>query len=349
MTSSRIPSALSFGLALAGTVVLTACGSMRMPFSASPPAAPAAPMALSATDRYAQIVASPTRSAADKAADVRRKPQAMLAFIGAQPGMTALDISAAGGYTTELLARAIGPQGLVYGQSQPRDPSRAMPAPAAPEGGGPAPAMAGGMPAPNAMSPGMPGAMPPAAAGSMGAMSPPMPASAPMPMSPPMAGAAPMRMPPRSSATSLAERSAAMRAANVQAAPIQPVEQPFSNPVPPAAATEKLDIVTLMLNYHDFGFMGVDRAAMNRAVFAALKHGGVYVIADHAGRPGTGISESGTLHRIEEQFLIAEVEAAGFQLKSEAAFLRNPNDPRDQNTPNPPMPKDDFVVKFVKP
>jgi len=55
-----------------------------------------------------------------------------------------------------------------------------------------------------------------------------------------------------------------------------------------------------MFNYHDLGHMGVDRARMNKAVFAALKPGGMYVIADHSGRPGTGISEAGTLHRIEE-------------------------------------------------
>jgi predicted methyltransferase len=104
-----------------------------------------------------------------------------------------------------------------------------------------------------------------------------------------------------------------------------------------------------MFNYHDLGYMGVDRAQMNRAVFRALKPGAMYVIADHSGRPGTGISESGTLHRIEEAFLRREVEAAGFRLAAEGQFLRNPGDPRDQNTPNPPQPKDEFVLKFVKP
>jgi len=104
-----------------------------------------------------------------------------------------------------------------------------------------------------------------------------------------------------------------------------------------------------MFNYHDLGYQGVDRAQMNRALFQALKPGGIYVIADHAGRAGTGISESGTLHRIEEAFLRREVEAAGFRLVAEGLFLRNPNDPRDQNTPNPPQPKDEFVLKFVKP
>ena len=80
-----------------------------------------------------------------------------------------------------------------------------------------------------------------------------------------------------------------------------------------------------MFNYHDLGHMGVDRAQMNKAVFAALKPGGMYVIADHSGRPGTGISESGTLHRVEEAFLRKEVEAAGFKLVAEGNFMRNPN------------------------
>ena len=93
----------------------------------------------------------------------------------------------------------------------------------------------------------------------------------------------------------------------------------------------------------------VDRARMNRAVFAALKPGGLYVIADHSGRPGTGISESGTLHRVEEAFLRQEVESASFKLAASGNFLRNPNDPRDRNTPEPPQPKDEFVLKFVKP
>ena len=140
-----------------------------------------------------------------------------------------------------------------------------------------------------------------------------------------------------------------LKAAGIAAAPIVAVVRPFEDPVPAELADGKLDLVTLMFNYHDLGFLGVDRAAMNKAVFKALKPGGIYVIADHSGRPGTGISESGTLHRIEEAFLRKEVEAAGFKLVAEGNFLRNPNDPRDKNTPDPPQPKDEFVLKFVKP
>ncbi len=251
-----------------------------------------------------QILASPDRSAADRTNDLRRKPEEMLMFIGIRPGITALDLSAAGGYTTELLARAIGPSGIVYGQSRPRDPSRAPTPPAAPEGNSHPTAAPAATPAP------------PAAA-------------------------------PRPSPVALEARDRALRSAEVKAAPIAVVVRPFEDPVPPELAA--FDLVTLMFNYHDLGHLGVDRAAMNRAVFQALKPGGFYVIADHSGRPGTGISEAGTLHRVEEAFLRKEVEAAGFKLAAEGDFLRNPKDPRDKNTPDPPQPKDEFVLKFVKP
>jgi len=91
-------------------------------------------------ERIAEIVASPDRSDADRTNDRRRQPELMLAFIGVRPGMVAMDLAAAGGYTTELIARAVGPSGKVYGQSAPPDPNR--PKPAAPEGGA-APAPAG--------------------------------------------------------------------------------------------------------------------------------------------------------------------------------------------------------------
>src|SRR5256885_2617703 len=81
-----------------------------------------------------QILSSPDRTTADRTNDLRRKPEQMLGFIGIRPGIVAVDLSASGGYTTELLARAIGPSGKVYGQSRPRDPNRAPTPPVAPEG-----------------------------------------------------------------------------------------------------------------------------------------------------------------------------------------------------------------------
>ncbi len=252
----------------AALLLLGACSNLGAPVTESPATA------VISRERIAEIVASPDRRPADRKNDLRRKPEEMLAFIGIRPGMVVLDLSAGGGYTTELLARAVGPSGRVYGQSAPRDSA-----------------------APRLSSP-----------------------------------------------QALGERAKNPAAGNIIA-----LVRKFEDPVPPELASNALDLVTLMFNYHDLGHMNVDRGQMNRAVFAALKPGGLYVIADHAGRPGTGISESGTLHRIEEAFLRKEVEAAGFRLAGEGQFLRNPSDPRDRNTPEPPQPKDEFVLKFVKP
>ena len=130
---------------------------------------------------------------------------------------------------------------------------------------------------------------------------------------------------------------------------IIPVTQKFENPAPAEVASNALDLATMMFNYHDLGHLGVDRAQMNKVVFNALKPGGIYVIADHSGRAGTGISESGTLHRVEEAYVRKELEVAGFRLVEQGNFLRNPLDPRDKNTPEPPQPKDEFFLKFVKP
>jgi predicted methyltransferase len=65
---------------------------------------------------YEAIIASPDRSDADRQTDVRRQPAKILAFTGVKPGMKVLDMGAGGGYSTELMARAVGPSGAVYAQ-----------------------------------------------------------------------------------------------------------------------------------------------------------------------------------------------------------------------------------------
>ena len=75
--------------------------------------------------------------------------------------------------------------------------------------------------------------------------------------------------------------------------------------------------------------MNVDRAVMDRKLFAALKPGGFLVIADHSALPGQGISVGKTLHRIEESALRQEVEAAGFHVVAEGDFWRSPEDTHD--------------------
>jgi predicted methyltransferase len=68
---------------------------------------------------YAAIIAAPDRRDTDRDIDQRREPAKLLAFTGARPGMKVLDMGAGGGYSTELMARAVAPNGTVYAQNSP--------------------------------------------------------------------------------------------------------------------------------------------------------------------------------------------------------------------------------------
>jgi predicted methyltransferase len=116
---------------------------------------------------------------------------------------------------------------------------------------------------------------------------------------------------------------------------------------------EPLDAVFMVQEYHDFHIpaFNTDVARMNRAVFEALKPGGVYIVIDHSGRAGTGATEVQSLHRIEGEFLKAEVEAAGFVFEAESLALANPEDDRTINVFDPAIRgrTDQFVYRFRKP
>ena len=129
-------------------------------------------------------------------------------------------------------------------------------------------------------------------------------------------------------------------------------DRPFDDPLP--SEVKDLDAVLNVLFYHDTVWQGVDREKMNRAIFAALKPGGVYGIVDHSALPGSGLTAVESVHRIEEKVLREEIEHAGFRLVSDASFLKNPNDTRDWST-SPRVvgerrgTSDRFVLKFQKP
>jgi len=116
---------------------------------------------------------------------------------------------------------------------------------------------------------------------------------------------------------------------------------------------EPLDAVFMSQEYHDFHIpaFNTDVALMNRAIFAALKPGGVFIVIDHAGRAGTGHSEVQTLHRIEGASLRAEVEAAGFLFDGESDAVANPADDRTVNVFDAAIRgrTDQFVYRFRKP
>jgi predicted methyltransferase len=225
-------------------------------------AAPGTHDAPVSAEAYRAMLASPLRTARDHEFDARRDPVDLLQFAHVRPGMRVLDVATGGGYTSQLLALAVGPSGKLWAQT-------------------------------------------------------------------PQPGAA------------LKERLAAHPQENFIV-----VARPFDDPVPPEAVP--LDLVTLVLNYHDISYLPVDRDAMNRKIFAALKPGGHYVVIDHSALAGTGISAGKTLHRIEEAFVVAEVKRAGFVLEREGAFMRNAADTRTESSA-PPKATDKFVLRFVKP
>lgn len=220
-----------------------------------------APAQVRAQD-YAAILAASDRSDADRQNDQRRNALALLTFIGPKTGWRVLDMGAGAGYSTELMARAVGPDGKVWGQNdKPNEKLEAR-----------------------------------------------------------------LKTPAMSNA-----------AAQIH---------PFGDP---AAGLPPLDLITFLFAYHDTTYMEVDRAAMDKALFAALKPGGTLVIADHSARPEDDAKVGKLYHRIAEASVRAELEAAGFKFVASGDFLRNPDDPRTAIVFRSPIKVDEFVLRFEKP
>lgn len=265
-------------------LILLGCGGTHPPPSlAAAPSASAAPAtapAASTTEVRGpaqtpaqNVVAAADRSEADRALDAGRKPAELLAFLGVRPGMRVADLAAGGGYTTELLARAVGDTGTVYGQNT-------------------------------------------------------------------------------KFILGFAEKPWSERLALPVMKKVVRIDSEFDEPLP--ANVKDLDLVTLVLFYHDTVWLETDRPRMNRNIFAALKSGGVFAIVDHSAKAGEGVSVVKTLHRIEESVVKAEVTQAGFVLDAEADFLRVPDDTRDWSaSPRTAGERrghsDRFVLRFKKP
>ncbi len=197
------------------------------------------------------VVAAADRSPEDRVLDPGRKPADLLAFLDVQPGWAVADLGAGGGYTTELLRRAVGDHGRVYGQNS------------------------------------------------------------------------------KFLLEKFLEKPWSSRLAKPAMQGVVRVDRDFDAPLP--VDIPKLDAVVMVLFYHDTVWLNVDRSKMNAAVFASLKPGGVFLIVDHSARAGDATNVADTFHRIEEDVVKKEVQAAGFKLDGEADFLRNADDTRDWN------------------
>ena len=115
-----------------------------------------------------------------------------------------------------------------------------------------------------------------------------------------------------------------------------------------------LDIAWVTQNYHDLKipqYGKVDTVAFDRAVYRALKPGGIFFILDHQGPPGLTPAQIAKMHRINRDVVVREVTSAGFKLAAEGKFLRRPGDDHTK----PIFDKsirghtDQYALKFVKP
>jgi predicted methyltransferase len=110
-----------------------------------------------------------------------------------------------------------------------------------------------------------------------------------------------------------------------------------------------LDFVLIHLNYHDLVLKNDNRAVLNKAIYAALKPGGVYGVVDHYAKDGSGAESVESLHRIDKALVVKEVTDAGFVLAKEGDMLRHPKDPRTENVFKNRGETDRFVLRFEKP
>jgi predicted methyltransferase len=128
----------------------------------------------------------------------------------------------------------------------------------------------------------------------------------------------------------------------------------LDEPAAAFTAPEKLDLVFTSQNVHDYPdkFMGhVDPADLGKAVFAALKPGGVFLIVDHAADAGSGLRDTDTLHRIDPATVKADMAKAGFVFAGESKLLANSADNHRLKVFDKAIRghTDQFVYKFRKP
>ena len=121
---------------------------------------------------------------------------------------------------------------------------------------------------------------------------------------------------------------------------------------------EAFDVVMMILTYHDIyyvspenGWPKIDGPALVAELFDALRPGGIVAVVDHYAAAGSPAETGNTLHRIDPQIVVVEMEAAGFELEAHSDVLRNTDDDHSMNMAAEEIrgKTDRFVYRFRKP
>jgi predicted methyltransferase len=123
-------------------------------------------------------------------------------------------------------------------------------------------------------------------------------------------------------------------------------------------AAEQFDAIMMVLTYHDLyhesvenGWPKLDVDKLLAELGKGLKPGGLLCIVDHFAAVGAPSETGDTVHRIDRNIVVEQLEAAGFVLDGESDLLRNPDDDYEISVfdPNVRGKTDRFVLRFRKP
>jgi len=115
--------------------------------------------------------------------------------------------------------------------------------------------------------------------------------------------------------------------------------------------TQPFDRIFTALNYHDLiNRSTLDRDQLLKNIHAKLKDGGYFVVIDHNAKPGVGTDDTKSKHRVENTFVLNEVQKAGFVLDRSLSVLANPEDQYDLKVHEDSVKgkTDRFVYRFKK-
>jgi len=120
---------------------------------------------------------------------------------------------------------------------------------------------------------------------------------------------------------------------------------------------KQYDVIVAAMALHDVyyadpanGWPMIDKDALYKKFNRALKPGGSLIVIDHAAEAGSSLRDVQSLHRIDETYLINDLQQFGFKVAARSDVLRNGKDERKLSSFDEKIRyhTDRFMLKLVK-